>query len=66
MLNPKPIRGEKYKLKELPEGYTSQYYELTIGKEYVFEDFTGNNVFITADDGTSASFNVSRFDLNRD
>lgn len=60
-----PQNGKKYKLRELPNGYTSQHYKLTVGKEYEFEEFIGNNVVVTSDDGISASFNISRFDLNR-
>ena len=54
-------KNKEYELNELPTGYTSQHYKLTIGKKYKFIEFFGNNVLVKSDNGTEVSFNISRF-----
>ena len=54
--------AEKVTLQKMPDGYHSQHYSLTIGKEYKVRGEMGSSVVIETDEpGETASVHWSRF-----
>lgn len=45
------VRGRWAKLIQLPDGYTSSAYNLTVGEKYLIEDMDGSNVRLFTDEG---------------
>lgn len=43
-------RGCPVTLAEMPDGYESQHYPLTVGKTYEFCEWSGSNIIITTDE----------------
>jgi hypothetical protein len=53
----------KAKLLEKPDGYTSRYYEVTVGKEYTVLDTRGSCFLIRDDTGEEATIAAARFEV---
>lgn len=57
------LYGKSFKLVEQPDGQTTRFYKLTVGKYYKIQDIVGSNAYITTDDDNYVSISLSRFDL---
>lgn len=56
----------KARLTEKPTGYTSKYYEVTVGKVYKVLDTRGSCFLIRDDTGEEATIAQSRFEVVTD
>jgi hypothetical protein len=50
-------------LKQKPDGYTSKYYSVTVGKTYKVVDTRGSCFLIKDDEGEDATIACSRFEV---
>lgn len=53
--------GKKVILKEKPDGYTSRYYRVTVGKEYTVNENAGSCYIVKDDMGQDAMIARERF-----
>ena len=54
----------KAKLNEKPDGYTSKYYAVTVGKIYTVIGTRGSCFVVLDDEGQEATIAASRFEVS--